>query len=179
MIRGMNKSKSGFTIVELLIVIVVIAILAAISIVAYSGVQQRARDSKRISDVNAIVAAFRMIGAESGNDFGDISAGMDGNETGWFDSPYATYPSVKSFLVASSYLPEGVQDPVNSKSPLPAYAYMIAPCTSGDDSTRIILARLEKPPTQTVSEQIGMSCTGSFTTYTGSYGMNYGRVVRL
>lgn len=36
------KSRSGFTIVELLIVIVVIAILASISIVAYSGLQTRA-----------------------------------------------------------------------------------------------------------------------------------------
>lgn len=41
----MRKSKSGFTIVELLIVIVVIAILAAISIVAYNGIQNRARES--------------------------------------------------------------------------------------------------------------------------------------
>ncbi len=35
----------GFTIVELLIVIVVIAILAAISIVAYNGIQQRSTNS--------------------------------------------------------------------------------------------------------------------------------------
>ena len=37
--------SSGFTIVELLIVVVVIAILAAIVIVAYNGIQTRARDS--------------------------------------------------------------------------------------------------------------------------------------
>lgn len=40
------KRKQGFTIVELLIVIVVIAILAAITIIAYNGIQQRARLSQ-------------------------------------------------------------------------------------------------------------------------------------
>lgn len=41
-----NKNTSrGFTIVELLIVIVVIAILAAITIVAYNGIQNRAKTS--------------------------------------------------------------------------------------------------------------------------------------
>ncbi len=40
-----NLKSSGFTLVELLIVIVVIAILATISIVAYTGVQNRAKTS--------------------------------------------------------------------------------------------------------------------------------------
>ena len=38
----MNRQQRGFTIVELLIVIVVIGILAAITIVAFNGVQNKA-----------------------------------------------------------------------------------------------------------------------------------------
>lgn len=49
--KDMNKNTSGFTIVELLIVIVVIAILAAISIVAYVGIQNTASDSAVKSDL--------------------------------------------------------------------------------------------------------------------------------
>jgi len=40
-----NSKSRGFTIVELLIVIVVIAILAAISIIAFNGIQDRARNT--------------------------------------------------------------------------------------------------------------------------------------
>ncbi len=42
---SMKIKQKGFTIVELLIVIVVIAILAAISIVAYNGIQNRGKQS--------------------------------------------------------------------------------------------------------------------------------------
>ena len=65
----LKQSKaSGFTIVELLIVIVVIAILAAITIVAYNGIQNRAKASaaqsasntmiKKAEAANAIASAY-------------------------------------------------------------------------------------------------------------------------
>lgn len=54
----MLKNKEGFTIVELLIVIVVIGILAAITIVAYNGVQDRAKQSKINSDLAQIEKAI-------------------------------------------------------------------------------------------------------------------------
>lgn len=45
------KSRSGFTIVELLIVIVVIAILAAVAVVAYNGIQNRVNDTAVQNDL--------------------------------------------------------------------------------------------------------------------------------
>lgn len=62
------KSEKGFTLVELLIVIVVIAILAAIVIVAYNGIQNRAKTQsgkaaasnmqKKIEAFNAATGAY-------------------------------------------------------------------------------------------------------------------------
>lgn len=49
-----HKQQSGFTIVELLIVIVVIGILAAITIVAYNGIQTRARTTSITSAAQQI-----------------------------------------------------------------------------------------------------------------------------
>ena len=48
------RNQKGFTIVELLIVIVVIGILAALVLNAFSGVQAKARDTKRQTDIRAI-----------------------------------------------------------------------------------------------------------------------------
>ena len=52
--------KKGFTIVELLIVIVVIAILAAISIVAYNGIQNRSKVTKANSDLVTLRKAIEV-----------------------------------------------------------------------------------------------------------------------
>lgn len=46
-----QQSRRGFTIVELLIVIVVIGILASITIVAFNGIQERAHDTTVQSDM--------------------------------------------------------------------------------------------------------------------------------
>lgn len=68
------KSKhTGFTIVELLIVIVVIAILAAITVVAYTGVQERARDSKIKSDISTIVRAIQAARTTEGKTLAEIT----------------------------------------------------------------------------------------------------------
>lgn len=63
----MRKSVRGFTIVELLIVIVVIAILAAITIVAYNGVQKRALNTARLTEVEAWQKQFLLYYAANGS----------------------------------------------------------------------------------------------------------------
>lgn len=61
-----KQTNKGFTIVELLIVIVVIAVLAAITIVAYNGIQQRSRDSARAQDIAGIKKALMLYNTENG-----------------------------------------------------------------------------------------------------------------
>ena len=58
--------KSGFTIVELLIVIIVIGILAAIVIVAYNGIQTQANNTAKISELKALKKLFEVYKAKEG-----------------------------------------------------------------------------------------------------------------
>lgn len=62
-----REAQAGFTLVELLIVIVVIAILAAIVITTFSGVQARARDAERQTDIKAIASQLEVYYTDKGN----------------------------------------------------------------------------------------------------------------
>jgi prepilin-type N-terminal cleavage/methylation domain-containing protein len=77
-----KKQQLGFTLVELLIVVTVIAILATITIVAYNGIQQRGRDTVRLSDVAAIKKALELYKTSIGNYPDPIYSGL-GNQAGW------------------------------------------------------------------------------------------------
>lgn len=54
MFKALKKAQKGFTIIELLIVIAIIAILAALVLNNFQGAQAKARDTQRTTDVNNI-----------------------------------------------------------------------------------------------------------------------------
>lgn len=58
-ISTVKKNPSfGFTLIELMVVIGIIAVLSAAGLVVFSGVQKNARDTKRKEDVQAIAKAY-------------------------------------------------------------------------------------------------------------------------
>ncbi len=79
---SLKKRNQGFTIVELLIVIVVIGILALLVITTYSGIQAKARNSKRSSDVSTIQTQLEAFFQNSGY----YPSLADVNSTTWWSS---------------------------------------------------------------------------------------------
>lgn len=121
----MVDKKRGFTIVELLIVIVVIAILASITIIAYNGTQQRARDAQRASDIAMLTKALELFYIDNGR-YPQISgSGSTTINNGWSttaDSSWSNantqtgvfYSSLTAALVPK-YLSVLPRDPVNTQ----------------------------------------------------------------
>lgn len=55
--KKINKKQRAFTLFELLVSISIIAIMTAIATVSFSGAQKKARDSRRVTDMNSVQKA--------------------------------------------------------------------------------------------------------------------------
>lgn len=102
-LNNMKRSISGFTIVELLIVIVVIAILAAISIVAYNGVQERARTSAHAHTASQAEREITTYALQVNNELISIGGGLVGYKEGAGDiellRPLTGTPDITMYAV--------------------------------------------------------------------------------
>ncbi|AHB42071.1 hypothetical protein RAAC3_TM7C00001G0206 [Candidatus Saccharibacteria bacterium RAAC3_TM7_1] len=162
---------TGFTIVELLIVIVVIAILAAITIVAYSGLQQRTRDNIRKSDLTSIAKALKLYSVDNGPMWIGVGCGSNGNGSGWFNYNYS--PSgMNKCLKTAGVIDKDIVDPSGSINcsigSLDCHAYMKYTCSQGGTATTYVYANLETL-VHTTSDTDG-TCAVNLDT---DYGMNY------
>ncbi len=114
------KKQQGFTIVELLIVIVVIGILAALVITTFTGIQAKARDTERTTDIKALHGQVEAYFAQKGsypsladmNDASWRSTNMKGLDAEALKDPKGSAQTLTATAGANTYQ----YAPLNSSS---------------------------------------------------------------
>ena len=134
---SLKKRNEGFTIVELLIVIVVIGILALLVITTYSGIQAKARNSKRSSDVKSLQTHIEAYYSQAGY----YPSRGNLNDPTWRSA------NMKSID------PNTIKDPSSTCDPTPA---------SGS-STCLVAAPVAKSYSYAVTQADGSSCESDNT----------------
>lgn len=106
------KYKKAFTMVELIIVIIILAILITIGIISYNGAQAGSRDAKRKSDVNTFVMAMTMYKTDKKTvDFSTATSIGNNTSEGFINKTYTGRTSIVRYLTDSGYLEGRLEDP--------------------------------------------------------------------
>lgn len=124
-----KSSNTGFTLVELLIVVVIIAVLSSIGFVSYSEFNKNARDVKRLSDLKFIQSALEQYYGDNFNYPQAITGDVCGDGT--ISNPVDD----GCFLIKGSktYVNELPKDPLSSNT---QYQYTAVPsgCNNSADN---------------------------------------------
>jgi type II secretion system protein G len=101
------KSQKGFTLIELLVVIAIIGILSSVVLASLNSARSKARDAKRMSDINQMIKAIEMYY----NDYGyyPLSGGIDGCTT----TVGAPYSDCAVLGIVPNYMKNTPVDPTN------------------------------------------------------------------
>lgn len=108
----MRKPRNGFTLVELLVVIVIIAILAALLLPSLSTAKLKAQQTRCLSNVKQLADAVIIYVSDFGKTIPDVA---DGTTGGWAVNLADYYAKTKDVLICP------VTTQVNSNSPGVAY----------------------------------------------------------
>lgn len=180
------KRRAGFTIVELVIVILIIGILATIVLVNYNAAQGKARDTRRMSNLSSIAEAITSYRLKYGDPVStSCSAGYNNTGSGWFNASSGTgyTATILSCLTAKGYLDGSIMDPTNcadtSGTPVSGatcgpkgYAYAKSTCTGSDGQPlTIVMARLEQSGSTANLQGANALCDSA--TWATNYGLNY------
>lgn len=106
-----KKYIKGFTLIELLIVLSIISVLSVIGVTNYQGIQARARDSIRKSDLNHLAMALEIYSQQNNQYVGGVGTNCSSDTPG-FNTAITSYMS-------NSTIPT---DP--KPSPYPQYCYI-------------------------------------------------------
>jgi len=68
-------NKKGFTLIELLVVIAIIGLLSTLAVVALGSAREKARDSKRLSDLKQMQTALELHYTDQG-DYPDVTGAV-------------------------------------------------------------------------------------------------------
>ena len=126
-----HSNNRGFTIVELLIVIVVIAILAAISVVAYNGIQSRATQTANFAAIRNYLQAFQLMKTETGS----LPEGFN-NDSSCLGSACATVVGTSTATI-SGQTPSVASTSV-TKNLLAAYGLTVQPDVKGASRSHLV-----------------------------------------
>lgn len=94
-----KDQERGFTLIELLVVIAIIGILSSVVLASLNSARQKARDARRINDVNQLKLAFELF--------------FDANGRYPTDAEYATAQATNP-LVTAGFIPSIPTDPSGS-----------------------------------------------------------------
>ncbi len=117
------KKQQGFTIVELLIVIVVIGILAALVITTFSGIQRNARNTERETDIKAIHGQLEAYYAQHGR-YPTLANVNDGTWRG---------ENMKGLDANALKDPKGTSEALVGTAAANVYSYAVGPANCDND----------------------------------------------
>lgn len=173
----MKISKKGFTIIELIVVIAIIAVLSGIIVSNVMGYESRARDAKRLADIHNLVTALNLYYTNHGQypSYTQPSGyngpipncwGLSDAET-YPDGPRTEWQGGNINNPSPTFLPELVTDKIMGKIPIETlaslraydgsictYAYARISDICGYKHAAVLFVELENPrPAQGIAPQ--------------------------